>query len=248
MQVGLELFPALLHFLDIHTHNPGQQAAIYCGVGLDTLTELDTMAQTDDQIVEVVTAALDYAVELSEEEEGWKVEKEEGTAVVKVKKNKEDRKVWLCTATVDIAPKVLWDKLLDTDNLTSWNTTLTQSKTIKKLSGDVKVTYQVTSEGGGGVVSARDFVYGSKTMVKDGTFIIGGMSVEVAEQPEVKGCVRAVHGPGCQKVQPVPGEPGKSKFIWLMDCDYKGFIPTSVIEIAMPAAQMQMIQCIAKLS
>merc|ERR1712088_50425 len=102
-------------------------------------TELDTMAQTDDQIVEVVTAALNYAVELSEEEEGWKVEKEEGNAVVKVKKNKEDRKVWLCTATVDIAPKVLWDKLLDTDNLTSWNTTLTQSKTIKKLPGDVNV-------------------------------------------------------------------------------------------------------------
>jgi len=37
-------------------------------------TELDTMAQTDAQIVEVVTAALDYAVELSEEEEGWKEE------------------------------------------------------------------------------------------------------------------------------------------------------------------------------
>merc|ERR1712055_749898 len=151
-------------------------------------TELDTMAQTDDQIVEVVTAALDYAVELSEEEEGWKVEKEEGNAVVKVKKNKEDRKVWLCTATVDIAPKVLWDKLLDTDNLTSWNTTLTQSKTIKKLPGDVKVTYQVTSEGGGGVVSARDFVYGSKTLVKDGAFIIGGMSVEVSELPEGSTC------------------------------------------------------------
>merc|ERR1712142_826036 len=205
------------------------------------------MPHTEEQIVEMVSAALEYAVELSEEEEGWKVEKEEGTAVVKVKKNKEDRKVWLCTATVDVAPKVLWEKLLDTDNITSWNTTLTQSKTIKKLSGDVKVSYQVTSEGGGGVVSARDFVYGSKTLVKDGAFIIGGMSVEVVEQPEVKGCVRAHHGPGCQIVQPVPGESGKSKFIWLMDCDYKGLIPASVIEIAMPSAQLQMVQCITKL-
>merc|ERR1719318_2079447 len=186
------------------------------------------MPQTDDQIVEVVSAALDYAIELAGEED--------------------DRKVWLCTATVDVAPKVLWDKLLDTDNLTTWNTTLTESKTIKKLDGDVKVSYQVTSEGGGGVVSARDFVYGSKTLVKDGTFIIGGMSVEVAEQPEKKGCVRAVHGPGCQIVKPVAGEPGKSKFIWLMDCDYKGMIPSSIIEIAMPSAQLQMIECISKLT
>ena len=206
------------------------------------------MSQTDEQIVEIVSAALDYAIELSEEEDGWKVEKEQGDATVKIKKNKEDRKVWLCTATVDVAPKVLWDKLLDTDNLTTWNTTLTESKTIKKLDGDVKVSYQVTSEGGGGVVSARDFVYGSKTLVKDGTFTIGGMSVEVAEQPEKKGCVRAVHGPGCQIVQPVAGEPGKSKFIWLMDCDYKGMIPSSIIEIAMPSAQLQMIECISKLT
>ena len=40
------------------------------------------------------------------------------------------------------------------DNLTSWNTTLTQSKTLRSISGDTRVTYQVTSEGGGGVVSA----------------------------------------------------------------------------------------------
>ena len=206
------------------------------------------MSQTDEQIVEMVSGALEYAMELAAEEEGWTVEKEKGEATVKVKKNKEDRKVWLCTATVDIAPKDLWDKLLDTDNLTAWNTTLTESKTIKKLDGDVKVSYQVTSEGGGGVVSARDFVYGSKTLIKDGIFTIGGMSVEVAEQPEKKGCVRAVHGPGCQMVKSVEGEPGKSKFIWLMDCDYKGMIPSSVIEIAMPSAQLQMIDCISKLA
>ena len=72
-------------------------------------------------------------------------------------------------------------------------------------------------------------------------------SVEVADQPErpeQKGFVRAVHGPGCQVIQPVEGEPERSKFIWLMDCDYKGMLPTSVIEIAMPSAQLQMIDCI----
>ena len=60
--------------------------------------------------------------------------------------------------------------------------------------------------------------------------------------------MRTVHGPGCQIVQPVVGEPGKSKFIWLMDCDYKGMIPSSIIEIAMPSAQLQMIECIKKLA
>ena len=84
--------------------------------------------------------------------------------------------------------------------MTSWNTTVTQSKTLKKISDEVKVTYQVTSEGGGGVVSARDFVYGAKKLVSGKKKVVGGMSVVVAEQAEVKGCVRATHGPGCQIV------------------------------------------------
>ena len=211
-------------------------------------TTYSKMSQTDEQIVEIVSAALETAMELAAEEEGWKVEKEQDKAVVKSKKNKDGRKMWLCTATVDIAPKALWDKLLDTDNLTTWNTTLTESKTVKKLDDNVKVSYQVTTEGGGGIVSARDFVYGFKTMTKDNTFVIGGMSVEVADQPEQKGRVRAVHGPGCQIVQPVDGEAGKSKFTWLMDCEYKGMIPNSIIEIAMPTAQLQMVDCISKLN
>merc|ERR1711879_204028 len=181
---------------------------------------------TNDQIAEAVDAALKYALELSEEDDGWKVE--QGQAVVKTKKNKDGRKVWLCTATVNVGPKLLFDKMKDVDNLTSWNTTLTQSKTLKAVSGDTKVTYQVTTEGGAGVVSARDFVYGSKILVTGNKMVIGGLSVIVDEQPEVKGIVRAVHGPGCQVVIDT-GDTDKCKFVWLMDCDYKGMIPSSII-------------------
>ena len=66
---------------------------------------------TNDQIAEAVDAALKYALELSEEDDGWKVEKEQGEAVVKTKKNKDGRKVWLCTATVNVGPKLLFDKM-----------------------------------------------------------------------------------------------------------------------------------------
>lgn len=70
-----------------------------------------TMTMTNDQIAEAVDAALKYAIELAEEEEGWKVEKEQGEATVKTKKNKDGRKVWLCTATVNVGPKLLFDKM-----------------------------------------------------------------------------------------------------------------------------------------
>ena len=82
--------------------------------------------------------------------------KEEKEAVVKTKKNKEGRKVWLCEATVNVGPAVLWAALADTDNLTSWNSTLTTSRVVRTLAEDVKVTYQVTSEGGGGLGLAAE--------------------------------------------------------------------------------------------
>ena len=75
------------------------------------LSILFTMTMTNDQIAEAVDAALKCAIELAEEEDGWKVEKEQGEATVKTKKNRDGRKVWLCTATVNVGPKLLFDKM-----------------------------------------------------------------------------------------------------------------------------------------
>ena len=101
------------------------------------------MSQTDQQVIQLVTAALETALTLAQEEDGWKLEKEQDGATVKSKKNGDGRKVWLCTAVVNLPVQNLWAKLQDTENLTSWNTTLTQSRTLKTLPGGVKVTYQV---------------------------------------------------------------------------------------------------------
>merc|ERR1719397_367269 len=87
--------------------------------------------QTDQQIMEAISSAVTTAMQLMEEEEDWTVVKEQDGAVVKTKKNKDGQKVWLCTATVNVAAEVLWKKLTATDDLTSWNTTLTTSKVLK---------------------------------------------------------------------------------------------------------------------
>ena len=49
-------------------------------------------------------------------------------------------------------------------------------------------------------IITRDFVYGCKTLVSGNKMVVGGLSVTVTEQPEVKGFVRAQHGAGCQIV------------------------------------------------
>ena len=187
----------------------------------------------------------DTALDLLAEDD-WIDESCEGEMVIRSKISKKGRKLWLCTAKVNVAPDVLEKKLLDIDNLTAWNSTVTESRVLKNLRKDVFITYQVTAEGAGGVVSARDFVFGAKTVKQEDRFIIGGLSVESEEAP-VGGRVRAIHGPSCQIVAVLPGEPARSHYTWLMDCDYRGLIPSSILNIAMPIAQTKMIESINNL-
>ena len=187
----------------------------------------------------------DTALDLLAEDD-WIDESCEGEMVIRSKISKKGRKLWLCTAKVNVAPEVLEKRLLDIDNLTAWNSTVTESRVLKNLRKDVFITYQVTAEGAGGVVSARDFVFGAKTVKQEDRFIIGGLSVESEEAP-VGGRVRAIHGPSCQIVAVLPGEPARSHYTWLMDCDYRGLIPSSILNIAMPIAQTRMIESINNL-
>ena len=79
---------------------------------------------------------------------------------------------------------------------------------------------QVTSDGGGGLVSARDFIYVSLQGYDGRSFVMGGCSVEYRDGPAGGKIVRAVNGPGCQIVSPTQ-DSNKSHLVWLMDCDYK---------------------------
>ena len=188
----------------------------------------------------------DKALELTEDPD-WTEEKREGEMVIRSRISKEGRKLWLCQATVAVPPALLEKKLLDIDNLTSWNSTVTESRVLKNLRKDVFITYQVTAEGAGGVVSARDFVYGAKTLRLGERFVVGGLSVE-SEAAPVGGRVRALHGPSCQIIAPLPDQPRASHYTWLMDCDYRGMMPSSILNIAMPIAQTKMINSINGLS
>ena len=49
-------------------------------------------------------------------------------------------------------------------------------------------------------------------------------------------------------VRPLANDPSSCEFIWLMDCEYKGWIPNSILDLAMPVAQLQFVDCVRKLA
>ena len=103
--------------------------------------------------------AFEDAYNLLRTEEEWKeVKKNEVGDSVVTRKNKSGKNIYRIKAVIDVAPSTLINSLKDISQQTSWNKTLTKMSVLSDVSDDVIVTYQVTTEGGGGIVSARDFV------------------------------------------------------------------------------------------
>jgi len=205
---------------------------------------------TDAEYIKIAEEAWQEGIDIARSTDGWKEEKSDKKTgdLVESKKNEKGRKIYRCKAKINMPPKLLIEAISDTDKLTEWNFTLTQAKVLKVLSDDVVISYQVTSDGGGGMVSARDFVLAFKKGYEGEIFIAGGRSVEYKEAPSSSKIVRAINGPGCQMVMPVADEEDYCEVIWVMDCDYKGWMPQSVLDIAMPIAQTQFIESVRKLA
>merc|ERR1712183_1258271 len=181
--------------------------------------------------------------------DGWKVEKENkaNNVLVECKKNSKGKKIYRCKAKIDMPAKLLVDAIKDTDRVTTWNYTLTEARVLKRISDTVAISYQITTDAAGGMVSARDFIYLSQLGYDGEEFIMGGKSVEFENGPKNSEIVRAINGPGCQTVSPCTGDPNSCNFMWLMDCEYKGMMLQSILDIALPIAQTSFVECIKKL-
>ena len=204
----------------------------------------------DAEYIKIAEEAWQEALEIAKSTEGWKEEKKDKKTgdIVESKKNEAGRKIYRCKAVISIPPQLLIDAFCSTDTVTEWNKTLTEARVLKTLSDSCAISYQVTSDGGGGMVSARDFVYVSKKGYEGEVFVMGGRSVDFKDAPSSSKIVRAVNGPGCQIVSPIAGDENKCELVWLMDCDYKGWMPQRVLDIAMPVAQTQFIQCVKNMA
>ena len=75
-----------------------------------------------------------------------------------------------------------------------------------------------------------------------------GMSIDYEDGPKSSSAVRAWNHPGGQVIKPHPDSADKCEFMWLMNIEFKGMLPSSITEMAMPQAQIQFVDCVRKLA
>ncbi|NWH59530.1 STAR protein, partial [Geococcyx californianus] len=136
------------------------------------------------------------------------------------------------------------------EQMPQWNPTLSQVKVLQHIGTDTLVTHEVTAPSPGNLVGQRDFVSVRHRRTREMAVYLVGTATHMEPLPLQEGCIRAESRLSCIILQPLAGNPGHTRFTWLLSIDLKasatmlpgGWIPASVINHVLPQSQADFIK------
>ncbi|DAZ94124.1 TPA: hypothetical protein N0F65_010368 [Lagenidium giganteum] len=186
--------------------------------------------QQETQILTLADTAMDKVWELGISDDGWTSEQ---STMEDVKLHSRDHKpvrIFKCETVIDLSAEELFDVLHGQfEQSSSWNVTAAENKIIKVLDETTDVVHLVTAPALGGMVTSRDFINTRKWRRQGGGFLIGSTCAGKNLLKTEKGITRGENGPTGFIILPHDSSPDKCRFIWVMNCDIKGYFPSSVI-------------------
>ncbi|XP_016370424.1 steroidogenic acute regulatory protein, mitochondrial [Sinocyclocheilus rhinocerous] len=184
-------------------------------------------------------AALNEALKIVESEDGWKLETAEKNGdVIYSKVLTGNRKVFRLEAELNASPEELHKILFfRVEEMHEWNPSIRHIKVLKHVGRNTMVTHEVSSETTGNLIGQRDFLSVRHSSKRESRVYLGGAATRLESLPPQPGFVRAEDGPTCIILQPLQDRPERSRFIWLLNMDVKGWLPQSLVNKALPRAQ-----------
>ncbi|NXE23542.1 STAR protein, partial [Ardeotis kori] len=141
------------------------------------------------------------------------------------------------------------------EQMPCWNPALSRVKVLQRVGTDTLVTHEVTAPSPGNLVGRRDFVSVRHQGRKETTVYLVGTAAHAEPSPSQEGCIRAESRLSCIVLQPLAGDPGRTRFTWLLSMDLKattgpnlvfslpkGWIPASVVNRVLPQSQADFIK------
>uniref|UniRef100_A0A672PCF9 START domain-containing protein 1 n=1 Tax=Sinocyclocheilus grahami TaxID=75366 RepID=A0A672PCF9_SINGR len=187
-------------------------------------------------------AALNEALKIVESEDGWKLETAEvikNGDVIYSKVLTGNRKVFRLEAELNASPEELHDILFfRMEEIHEWNPSIKRIKVLKHVGRNAMVTHEVSVEMAGNLIGQRDFLNVRYSSKSESCVYFGGAATRMESLPPQPGFVRAEDGPTCIILQPLQDRPDRSRFIWLLNMDIRGWLPQSLVNKALPQAQV----------
>nr|XP_020460944.1 steroidogenic acute regulatory protein, mitochondrial-like isoform X1 [Monopterus albus] len=184
--------------------------------------------------------AMRKALTMLEDKDGWKVENTESNGdVICSKVMPGARKVFRLEAVLEASIDDLYDLLfVRVEDMHQWNPSIQHLKVLKHIGPETIITHEASAETAGNLIGQRDFLSVRHSYRQNSSVYLGGAAIQLESFPPQAGFVRAENGPTCIIIQPVDEDPRKSHFTWLLNMDVKGWLPKSIVNQALPRAQL----------
>ncbi|KAF7204257.1 steroidogenic acute regulatory protein, mitochondrial [Nothobranchius furzeri] len=186
--------------------------------------------------------AMRKALCMLEDSEGWKVEiKENNGDMICSKVVPGSGKVFRLEAVLEASVDDLYDLLfVRVEEMPRWNPSVQHIKVLKQVGPDTVVTHEVSAGTAGNLIGQRDFLSVRHSCRQKSGVYLGGAAIHLDSFPPQAGFVRAEDGPTCIIIKPLDAT--KSSFTWLLNMDVKGWLPKSIVNQALPRAQLDFTQ------
>ncbi|KAG6613649.1 Steroidogenic acute regulatory protein [Phytophthora cinnamomi] len=193
-----------------------------------------TAAQSDELIASS-QRSLDKVLELANtdvaSDSAWTEEIPTTENITVFSRDGKPSRIYKCEGEIPLSPDELFDELytnLETSNV--WNVTAAESNVICKLDETTDLVHLISAPALGGVISSRDFVNTRTWRRQDGGgYVIANSYAGKNVLKTQKGITRGENGPTGWVILPHPTSPFKSRLIWILNMDIKGYFPSSVI-------------------
>ncbi|KAJ8942315.1 hypothetical protein NQ318_005307 [Aromia moschata] len=160
----------------------------------------------------------------------WKLEAQKGLDAVFTRTDPNGIKMFKLQAQIDVPPRLLLDELyLKIQELPKWNTTLKESHKVQAIDEYTDITYQISADAAGGLVSSRDFVNLRHWACVEGCYVICSIKTDHPSLPLNKKFVRGENGVCCWVMQSIPGKQDKCNFYWIVNTNLKIWLPGTIL-------------------
>ncbi|XP_075949272.1 steroidogenic acute regulatory protein, mitochondrial [Anarhichas minor] len=206
------------------------------------LEDIKPVPSKEDQLLYVQQGqeAMRKALCMLEDTQGWKVEITESKGdEICSKVIPGAGKVFRMEAVLDASVDELYDILfVRVEEMHQWNPSIKHIKVLKHVGAETIVTHEVSAETAGNLIGQRDFLCVRHSCKQKSRVYLGGAAIQLESFPPQAGFVRAEDGPTCIIIQALDEDMGRSRFTWLLNMDLKGWLPKSIVNQALPRAQL----------
>uniref|UniRef100_A0A672YTM6 START domain-containing protein 1 n=1 Tax=Sphaeramia orbicularis TaxID=375764 RepID=A0A672YTM6_9TELE len=186
--------------------------------------------------------AMQKALDMLSKTEGWKTEITEvifnGVEICS-KVMAGTRKVFRLQVVLDADVDELYDILfVRVEEMHQWNPSIQQVKILQRVGPETIITHEVSAGTAGNLIGQRDFLSVRHSCRQRSCAYLGGAAIQLESLPPQTGFVRAEDGPTCIIIEALDEDSSRSRFTWLLNMDVKGWLPTSLVNQALPRAQL----------